>query len=342
MKMKKATKENNNSSGNTNLAKSFKLRSKNFIMTLNEKTLENENDIIKYVQHYKNFQYVLITEHDKPQKHHHLFVQYNNTIALDSRYLYGAHIEKSYGSAQQNVNYLLGLDDKHQQLGINCTKIYEYGEIKQRGGRRIKDILEATDEDLLDYDINMINSINKIRPPKKTKIGEWSKKIKVIYIWGPSGVGKSSSVEETLSKYEFNEFSEVKHINGFWHGIGGFEMTGAAVYDDFRDSHMTASEFINFIDYRIHNLNYKGGSTKNKFELIIITTIQNPKNIYRNVQGEAREQWMRRMEIIELKNHTNQDDKFEYVLCEDDHDGVELNEHGTLLSIPDQDFEAIL
>ena len=317
--MEKTTIENKHSSGNTNdLAKSFKLKSKNFIMTLNGDTIKNEADIIKYIQHYKSFQYILITEHDKPQTHRHLFAQFNNTVALDSRYLYGAHIEKSYGSAQQNVNYLMGLDDKHQQLGINCSKIYEYGEMKQRGGRRIKDILEATDDDLLDYDINMINSINKIRPPKKTKIGNWSKNIEVIYIWGPSGAGKSSSVEKILEEHGFDEFSEVKHINGFWHGVGGFEMTGAAVYDDFRDSHMTASEFINFIDYRIHNLNYKGGSTKNKFELIIITTIQDPKNIYRNVQGEAREQWMRRMKIIELTNeqYTHNLEQNHDILCD--------------------------
>lgn len=337
------TKENHNSSGNTNTSQSFKLRSRNFIMTLNQKTYEeHELDIIKYIQHWKTFQYILITEHDKPQIHRHLFAQFNNPITLDSRYLYGAHIEKSFGSAQQNVNYLLGLDDKHQQLGINCVKIYEYGEMKQRGGRRIKDILEASDEDLLDYDINMINSINKIRPPKKTKIGKWSKDIKVIYIWGPSGVGKSSMVETLLEENGYHEFSEVKHIGGFWHGVGGFEMTGAAVYDDFRDSHMTASEFINFIDYRIHNLNYKGGSTKNKFELIIITTIQNPKYIYRNVQGEAREQWMRRMEIIGLKSHTNRDDIFESSPYEDDHDDDENPMNLISANIPDQDLDSLM
>lgn len=324
--MKKTSIENTNSSGNTKtLAESIKIKAKNFIMTLNGDVIKMENKIIIYLQHYKAFQYILITSHDKPQLHHHLYVQYNNNQTLDSRYLYGAHIEKSYGSAQQNVNYLLGLDDKHQQLGIKCEKIYENGEMKERGGRRIKDILKATEDELLDYDINMINSINKIRPPQKTKVCDWIKPVHVIYIWGDSGTGKSTLAEKILIDKNINEFSEVKAINGFWHGVGGFEMNGAAVYDDFRDSHLSASEFINFIDYRIHNLNYKGGSTKNKFDLIIITTIQDPTKIYKNMNEEDKVQWLRRIEIIHLpeanqeQNQNNEEYNHNH---EQDHDDL--------------------
>lgn len=54
-----------------------------------------------------------------------------------------------------------------------------------------------------------------------------------------------------------DEFEEVKYSNGFWNGVS--DGNGCAVYDDFRDSHISASEFINFIDYNVHNLNVKGG-----------------------------------------------------------------------------------
>lgn len=67
------------------------------------------------------------------------------------------------------------------------------------------------------------------------------------------------------------EFEEVKFNGQFWMGVS--EGTGCAVYDDFRASHMKPSEFINFIDYNVHNLNVKGGQIKNKYNLIIITSV---------------------------------------------------------------------
>ena len=49
-----------------------------------------------------------------------------------------------------------------------------------------------------------------------------------------------------------------------------------ALYDDFRDSHMKPSEFINFIDYNVHGLNIKNGEIQNNYKYIIITSVQDP------------------------------------------------------------------
>ena len=59
--------------------------------------------------------------------------------------------------------------------------------------------------------------------------------------------------------------------------------------------------FIKFIDYNKHPLNIKGGSIINNYELIIITSVQNPELIYMNVGDEPRKQWLRRMEIIDMR-----------------------------------------
>lgn len=95
-----------------------------------------------------------------------------------------------------------------------------------------------------------------------------------------------------------DEFDEIKHIGEFWHGITDGE--GCAVYDDYRDSHMKASEFINFIDYNKHQLNIKGGSVTNSYNLIIITSIQRINEIYYTIPYEAREQWIRRVSIVDM------------------------------------------
>ena len=104
----------------------------------------------------------------------------------------------------------------------------------------------------------------------------------------------------------FEDFTELKHKGNFWLGINGIECSGAAVYDDFRDKDMPANEFINFIDYNIHNLNYKGGSAQNKFDLIIITSIQSPTEIYRKMKSEDKKQWLRRIKIINLDKYIDE------------------------------------
>lgn len=313
------TIEKNESSGNTMTEqqeqKEFKINAKNVILTVNEKSFEHLDDIVKYLMHYKANNYILVCSHDKPKLHYHIYAQYENARKFDSRYLYGAHVEKCFGSAQANVNYCKGLDDKHISLGIKCEVVYENGQMKERGGRRIKDIQNMTDDEVLEMDANMYTIAMKIRGARKIKCGQWHKQIKVIWIWGPSGAGKSKMAEEKIIENGYDEFSEIKHIGEFWHGIFGSEVTGAAIYDDFRDSHMKASEFVHLIDYNIHHLNFKGGSCENKLSLIVITSIQDPTKIYPNA-SEPIIQWVRRMEIIKI--HTDQDNKSES--CEVDHD----------------------
>lgn len=303
-----ATIENENRVGNTNATpkndenqekKEFKINGRNFMLTINDKVMEHEPEIIKYFQKYKAFQYMLICEHDKPQVHHHMYVQLNQARVINSKYLYGAHIENCYGSAQQNVNYLRALDEKHIKKGIKSTDIYEFGTLKERGGRRIKNILEMSDDDAMDMDVNMLNAIFKIKGIPKTKIDDWYKEVEVYYIHGPSNTGKSLTAKNIVKEHGYDEFTELKHVGNFWN-CGGIEITGAAIYDDFRDEHMSASEFINFIDYNIHSLNYKGGYCKNKLSLIVITSVQSPDEIYEKCKGEPRLQWLRRLKIINM------------------------------------------
>ena len=66
---------------------------------------------------------------------------------------------------------------------------------------------------------------------------------------------------------------------------------------------MNVSEFINFIDYNIHNMNIKNGCIKNKFKYIFITSIQSPYEIYKNyIDNEPKIQWLRRIHKIIYKD----------------------------------------
>ena len=48
--------------------------------------------------------YYLCCEHiGQENKHYHIYVQYDNPKKLAFKKLHGCHVEKSYGSAQQNM-----------------------------------------------------------------------------------------------------------------------------------------------------------------------------------------------------------------------------------------------
>ena len=131
-------------------------------------------------------------------------------------------------------------------------------------------------------------------------IDDIHKHVKVFYLWGPSGVGKTTKALTMAKDLGYSKIHMIKYESSFWCYLG--HAHGCAIYDDFRDSHMKPSEFINLIDYNVHPMNIKGSNILNRFECIIITSVQNPEELYRGMwDEEPRKQWLRRMEVIELK-----------------------------------------
>ena len=63
---------------------------------------------------------------------------------------------------------------------------------------------------------------------------------------------------------------------------------------------MKPTELINFIDYNRHIMNVKGGSIRNNYKEIYITSLQNPEEIYKNIPEETKKQWLRRIKKIIL------------------------------------------
>ena len=61
---------------------------------------------------------------------------------------------------------------------------------------------------------------------------------------------------------------------------------------------MKPTELINFIDYNRHIMNIKGGSVRNNYKLIYITSLQSPEQIYTKVPEETQKQWLRRIKQI--------------------------------------------
>lgn len=255
--------------------------------------------LIKYLLHIPNFRYLisgygLPEGEENPNIHIHIYVEYTEPTRLYISKVYGAHIETRIDNSSGLINYV-----KSQELGT----IEEIGRAARGNNLTINEAEKLSINELKDLNIQYTNIVNKIiLSRQKTKLDNYSKfdKLKVFYIFGPSGVGKSRKAIDLLKQFKYDEFDELKHENGFY--IGDVTGEGACLYDDFRPTDMKVKEFINFIDYNVHTMNIKGGYIKNNYHLIIITSINDPNTIYSNCidNEETSKQWIRRLTIIQL------------------------------------------
>lgn len=290
--------------GNTKPATSYKAR--HFQLTINN--LSTYEKVLEYLLNLKTLRYLIACKENAPttgKEHIHIYANFNKPISLSKKKTLGAHIEYCRASPKQNIDY----------IRKDGNIIYEYGEEPKQGklNYNYDEVKNLTTKEILDNEdlnitqkkmlLNIKNDIQKSEPMKAADfLSSWSKfdDIKVFYICGDSGSGKSQMAKEIIKNYvEKNPEANIdliKYDNGFYNGATGKSEIG--FYDEFRDSHMKASEFINLIDYNKHIMNIKGSQVMNNYKLIIITSLIHPKKIYCNMTEEAREQWLRRIKII--------------------------------------------
>lgn len=293
------------------------MKRRNWQLTLNQPELYKK--LSDYLKSINSLQYLVSCEETAPttgHKHIHVFVHFKNSIKLNLKKCCNAHIEPCYGSVDENILYIKKLENEDDKI------LEEIGEKpKEKEKVTIKKLKEMSQEEREELSAFYYNIVMRVKEEEvfQIKTEDFYKKVKVFYIWGESGIGKTKLSIEIINyikiikkdkKYEI--FNNVKFINNFWIGVSNALI---ALYDDFRDNHMKPSEFINFIDYAKHTMNIKYGSIKNEYEYIIITSIQDPDELYRNYIGtdmEQKTQWIRRIEIIHLK-HKNEYKKFNYI-----------------------------
>nr|QQL09543.1 replication associated protein [Marmot associated feces virus 3] len=285
--------------GNTICVGSRIFRARAFQLTLNEtKWYESlKSEFLKL----KSMKYLISCKEKAPTTEHehiHIYVQFSNPYRLNKTILsFNAHIEICRGSPSQNIAYI----EKNGDI------LDEIGEKPKQGLKTTKELLQCKNIEEIDW--RQINTYNKLHENEEIDIDELQKDIIIYYISGASGIGKTEKAKEIIreNKEKYGtKVSLVKYENGFWINTGSNR--NIALYDDFRDSHMKPSEFINFIDYNRHPMNMKGGSCINDYKLIIITSVQKLNDLYKNVAEEPRKQWIRRitknidMDALEFQN----------------------------------------
>lgn len=280
-------------SGNTNTS----ISARHFQLTLND--VSKFDKVKSYLTKSKMLKYIIASKEVAPttgHEHIHIYVQFNQKKRLAFKKLEGAHVELCKGTPQQNYDYIIK----------DGNVIFEEGELGKSGAKSIKDVKAMSKDEREELDIRYYNIVKQINQAEDLEINveDLHKDVKVVYICGDSGSGKTQLAKKMLASHTDKAINVVKHVNDFWEGVGESKV---ALYDEFRDSHMKASEFINFIDYNKQLMNIKGGYKLNRYETIIITSIQHPKEIYRNMPEEAKEQWLRRIKIIDLSKNKREE-----------------------------------
>ena len=246
-----------------------------------------------------------LTEENK--YHFHQVVVFENQVYFNTikKSYPTANIQKPKSDVYKCIQYVKGEIHDERHVKTNYQSIGE--EPKNTRFKTVADLKDCNEPDLLDW--KQYNTYMKIHENDEIDVDEMFKEVVVYYISGPSGAGKTERakqiIRENKEKYG-SKVSIVKYEGNFWHGVGSNR--NVALYDDFRDSHMKPSEFINFIDYNKHYMNVKGGNCVNDYKLIIITSVQPLDEIYRNVSEEPRKQWIRRITEIHLEDDNDEID----------------------------------
>lgn len=266
-----------------------------FLLTLNQP--DRFDNLRDYISKLKNFQYGIAAKETAPEtghKHIHLFVQFSKSCRLSIKKLEGAHVDKCYGTPQENKKYV----EKDGNV------IWENGTMKPKGWPSIREVEALTKYQRKDLPFQYSNLVRKLDMEEESNltVNTMYKNVKVYYISGRSGIGKTKFAKFLIGDKPFNL---VKYENGFWIGVKSGEKV--ALYDDWRDTHMRPSEFLNFVDYNKQIMNTKGSYITNSYELIVITSIFKLEDIYENIHDESRYQWERRIREIHLCIYKNKD-----------------------------------
>lgn len=219
----------------------------------------------------------------------------------------------------------------------------EEGTIPQQGGGVLKcdELKKMSVAEIIEHDSRSANQYIKCKKLLESyqKPEDWFKSdFKVYYIDGQSESGKSFLAKQMISKYikEQNgkygtHYNEIFHEDGFFHQFTSD--CSIAFWDDYRPSDIKASQFIKLIDYNKHPVNVKGSTEMNNYKLIFITSVVPLLEIYQNVEGEPRKQWLRRMTHINIEKghikftrqyYPKNSDKF-FINAKDDMTNVDLS-----------------
>jgi hypothetical protein len=212
-------------------------------------------------------------------------LRFKQRLKALSKLLPRAHIESCKGTQAHNIHY--------------CKKggdFVEFGTPRKQGSRTDLDrsrYMASTDgmrSVVQSCSLQEIQVAEKFLTYCEPKRNHYTT---VVWIWGPSGIGKSSYIREAVRDKDVYWKSA---DNKWWQGYDGHKVV---VMDDFRASWCTFNKLLEILDNYPCTVENKGGSRQLLAERIYVSSIHPPELIYPDMvlQLEPIAQLTRRIDL---------------------------------------------
>lgn len=204
-----------------------------------------------------------------------------------------AHIEPMHGTPQQSLDY--------------CTKqdpeAYVYGDMPAEGkrndlqttinllkeGKSIRDIVNSDDIASIATIVRYPKGLNAVA--NLLRLRERKPPI-VVWLYGPTGVGKTRCAVEFAQSYTSGEYWM---SSGSLRWFDGYDGQQVAIFDDLRTKHVEFSMLLRLLDRYPMRVEIKGGCVQWIPEVIIVTAPYNPDLMWNLRRNEDIEQLNRRV-----------------------------------------------
>lgn len=259
---------------------------RNFCFTINNYTLEDFNGVEELG---KVCKYLIVGFEIAPKtgtKHLQCYAELDKQTRRSTIMKYiprAAKVDPRKGTAAQASDY--------------CKKdgdFFTWGEMSKQGARGdLSAMKEFCLTDGMRGVTQVSNNMQQIRVCEKFLTynepeRDW--KPEVIWLWGPTGTGKSRRARELCAEDVFCKNSGSK----WWDGYDGHVNI---IIDDFRDSWWSITYMLGLLDRYAFQLEVKGGFRQIRARKIVITSACSPENCYLGT-GEAIGQLLRRIDTV--------------------------------------------
>lgn len=231
------------------------------------------------------------------REHYQGYVQFDRPTRMSAvaSILPGAHLEKAMGTAQANKEYCTKEDSRIEGP-------WEYGKMSTQGERSdLDDFARQIDEGV---PMSLIASEHKSTYIRYSR-GLWDYRsitrrpvarpgLRVIYLWGEPGVGKSRWAAERCTG------ADCSWIEDNAHGWGGFYADERyIIFDEFRGS-MPLNSMLTLVSQAPYSIPVKGGFRAINADRIVFTSNTRPEDVYPTSRAWARrcrEVWFWSVEV---------------------------------------------
>lgn len=257
--------------------------------------------------------------------HIHIYVCFTSRVRWSTlkKHFTEAHIEIAHGSVEDNIMYIKK-DGKWKDTEKEETKIEdsyeEWGEVpKQKGNNQdmaelyqlIKD--GYTDTEIFEINNDYIREVDRINKIRTTllidKFKDTRRNIKVIYISGATGTGKTRGVLDTHGD------SNVYRVSDYNHPFDYYSCQPVLCFDEFRSS-LRLSDMLNYMDIYPIQLPSRYSNKVACYETVYVVSNWKLEAQYPEIQQHDQESWsafLRRIHEIHIYNSNGTIDIYDSV-----------------------------